>query len=585
MTFMHPQFLWLIPIVITFFYFIMTQKEQQALFFSDEVLNRLRVTTNRLTLQARNALFGLMMLLLVVALAGPAISEGKISVEAKSADIMVALDISDSMRATDVYPNRITVAKKKILELLQRSPQERIGVMAFAKNGYLVSPLSFDHTSVAFLLKQLNTNSITQKGTDFKQLLFSASELLRHNDQKYLLIVTDGGDDENFDEVISIATENKIKVFILGIGKDEGVPIVDSDNGGYIKQHGSIILTRLNDNIATLATATGGAYIQAIASREDVMAMINEIHLKTKRKTLKEEEITRYIPLFYAPLGLAMLLFLIATSSLSSRKEVAVPHLFIVGMLFLYSHPLVAGIMDFRLLDAAQQSYKHKEYDRAQLLYSEYASRTKDASAYYNSGNAYYKKGDYKSAQKMFRKVFSDDALLKQHALHNLGNSYAKEGTKESLQKALKSYEKALKIAQDRKTQENLQQVKAALERLKQQERKQNKSGDNKETNDKKKGDKKSDNKSSTKDSKEKSDKKSDKKRQKKPESSSDNSDKKSQQKQQQPAKARATQSDKIMSDLEEKKWLKELNKKQRGHMYRLQESKNRGEITDEKPW
>jgi Ca-activated chloride channel family protein len=598
---MHPQFLWLLPIVIILFYFIMTQKEHQAIFFSDAVLDRLRVTTNRLTLKARNALFALMMILIVVALSGPAISNGKVSVSAKSADIMVALDISDSMLAKDMYPNRLVLAKEKILELLRQSPQERIGVMAFAKDAYLVSPLSFDHASVAFLVKQLNTNSMTQKGTNFEQLLFSASELLSKNKQKYLLIITDGGDADNFDEVIAIAKDKKIKIFILGVAKDEGVPIVDTKNGGYIKQHGSIILTRLNKKIATLATATGGAYIEAIASNEDINAMIVEMHAKTQRKTLKQEEVIRYIPLFYFPLGLAMILFLIATSSLSRRKEVMVPHVLMLGIALLSSQPARANIMDFKLLDEAKQCYEAKDYNRSELLYSDYASRTQDAHAYYNSGNAYYKEGDYKNAQKMFGKVFSDDVKLKQHALHNLGNSYAKEATKESLQKAVESYEKALKIADDKETQENLQRVKEALEKLKQQEKKQNNSSDDKKQSDKKdknnkkqqKSDKKSTGDKSDEKNSEKSDQKSDKESAKKSqkksqpqqEQASQNLDKKSQKKQKQPAKASATANDKIMSDLEAKKWLKELNKNKTGHMYQLQRSQNRGEQTDDKPW
>lgn len=164
MTFMHPQFLWLLPIVIILFYFILTQKEHQAVFFSDAVLDRLRVSTNMLTLKARNALFALMMIFVIVALAGPAIPEGKVNVQAKSADIMVALDISDSMLAEDMYPNRLALAKDKILDLLQKSPQERIGVMGFAKDAYLVSPLSFDHASVAFLMKQLIRTPLLKKG-------------------------------------------------------------------------------------------------------------------------------------------------------------------------------------------------------------------------------------------------------------------------------------------------------------------------------------------------------------------------------------------------------------------------------------
>ncbi len=620
MTFIHPQFLWLLPIVFILFYFILTQKEHHELFFSNEVLDRLRVTTNMLTLKARNALFLLMIVFIIVALAGPAIEEGSVKVQAKSADIMVALDISDSMLAEDVYPNRLALAKEKILDLLQKSPQERIGIMGFARDAYLVSPLSFDHASVAFLVKQLNTDSITEKGTDFEQLLFSASKLLSKNEQKYLLVLTDGGDEDDFADAIAYAKEEGIKIFVLGMGKDEGVPIVDTRNGGYVKQNGSIILTRLNEEVSELALQTGGSYIEAIASNEDVDAMISEMHAKTKRKTLKEEEVMQYIPLFYYPLGMAMLLFLIATSSMSKRTRLEMPNVIVVMLILSMSLPLKAALMDFQLLDEAAKSYEAQDYNQSQRLYDDYATRMNDAEAYYNSANALYKQGEYKKAQKMYRKVFSDDESLEFSALHNLGNSYAKEATPESLQKAVQSYEKALKLQDDKETLENLERVKKALEKMKEQQEnqddqkqddqkdeqdKKDKKKDSKDQKDQQKSDKESQDKegdeakkNDDKDSKKRSDDKpgqdnDEKKKKEQEEKEQQNKEEQSQKSDQErqkdeekkPAKAAATENDKIMSDMEEQKWLNELNKNRAGHMYQLQQLKNKNERSYDKPW
>ncbi len=623
MIFIHPQFLWLLFIVFILFYFILTQKEHQELFFSDEVLDRLRVTTNMLTLKARNALFLLMTVFIIIALAGPAIEKGSVKVQAKSADIMVALDISDSMLAEDVYPNRLALAKEKILNLLQKSPQERIGVMGFARNAYLVSPLSFDHASVAFLVKQLNTDSITEKGTDFEQLLFSASKLLSKNEQKYLLIFTDGGDESDFSNVIAYAKKEGIRIFVLGVGKSEGVPIIDTKNGGYVKQNGSIILTRLNERVSELALQTGGSYIEAIASNEDVDAMISEMHAKTTKKTLKEEEVMQYIPLFYYPLGIAMLLFLIATSSMSKRIRLQMPNMIVVMSMTCVTLPLEAALMDFQLLDEAAKSYEAKDYNRSQRLYDDYASRTSDAEAYYNSANALYRQGEYKKAQKMYLKVFSDDESLEFSTLHNLGNSYAKEATQESLDKAVQSYEKALKIKDDKETRENLERAKKALEEMKKQQeqqknkddQKQNDQKDEQKKNDKEKesqdkkdqqksdkqsqekeGDeaKKNENKDSKKqsddkqgqndDEKKKKDKK-EKEQQNKQEESQESDKEHQKNEEKKPAKAKATENDKIMSDMEEQKWLKELNKNRAGHMYQLQQLENKNERNYDKPW
>ncbi len=172
MTFLHPEFLYyMLPPLFILFGLLLTQKEQFATFFAPDVMDRLRATTNSLTLKARNALFFLMGFFMIIALAQPAIKEGLVEVKAKSADIMIAIDISDSMLAPDIYPNRLEAAKSKVLTLLDEAPNERIGIVAFAKNSYLVSPLSFDTAAVAFLLRRLDTSSITEKGTDLLSVL------------------------------------------------------------------------------------------------------------------------------------------------------------------------------------------------------------------------------------------------------------------------------------------------------------------------------------------------------------------------------------------------------------------------------
>ena len=240
---MHPEFLYfMLPPLFILFGLLLTQKEAQETFFSPEVIQRLRVSANTLTMKARNALFMLIGFLIIIALADPVIKEGKVDIKAKSADIMIALDISDSMLATDVYPNRLELAKQKALEFLKLAPNERIGVIAFAKNSYLVSPLSFDHEAVAFLLSKLDTTSITEQGTDFLSMLEVAARSIKNEKKKYILLFSDGGDKEDFSAEIAYAKEHNIVVFIIGIGTKKGAPI-KAKNGEFIKQNGKIILT------------------------------------------------------------------------------------------------------------------------------------------------------------------------------------------------------------------------------------------------------------------------------------------------------------------------------------------------------
>jgi len=284
MSFLHPEFLYyMLPLIFILFGLLLTQKEAHATFFSDEVMQKLRVSSNTLTLKARNALFFLIAVLMTIALAGPVIKDGKIEVTAKSADIMIALDISDSMLAEDVYPSRLQLAKQKALELLRLAPNERIGVIAFAKNSYLVSPLSFDHDAVAFLLKKLDTNAITEQGTDFMAMLEVVDKSIKKDVKKYLLILTDGGDKKDFANEIAFAKEKGITIFVLGIGTPQGAPI-KLENGEFIKQNGKIIVSKLNEKIADLAKKSGGVYIESVNSNADVKAMLKEIEQNSKKK-------------------------------------------------------------------------------------------------------------------------------------------------------------------------------------------------------------------------------------------------------------------------------------------------------------
>jgi Ca-activated chloride channel family protein len=622
MTFLHPEFIYLmLPLVLVLFYFLLTQKEPQAAFFSDEVLAKLRVQSNTLTLRARNGLFLLMFIMMILALAQPVIEEGKVKVQAKSADIMVALDISDSMLCEDLYPSRIEAAKKKILTLLGLSKQERFGVMAFANDAYLVSPLSFDHRAVRFLLKQMKPAHMTEKGTDFMQLLKAASQLLGENKKKYLLILSDGGDQESFEAEAAYAKEQGIKVFVLGIGTEKGGPIKKS-GGGFVQYDDETVITKLNHAVADLAKKTGGAYIASVVSDRDIRAMMSEITEKTDRRSLEEEEITRYIPLFIYPVGAALLLLLVATSSMSRRKRVEIPALFAGAVILLQAQPSDASLLDFRLLDDARAAYVSGDYNRSSELYADYAHRHRTNEAYYNQANALYKTGKYANAAKLYRKIHTVDEELQRHALHNLGNAYAKQGSEEMLKNSVKSYEKSLEIKEDSQTRENLEMVKKRLQEMKKQQQPKN---DQKKQNGEQKKDEKGDSgqnkqNKAAQDSKEQGAQQPSqrngreeqtKKSEKAQSPGEDNATAKPEQEQQREAKKEdanvtqsksekqknaqdeeaevgeeAAQNGEIMSDLEARKWLQKLNDYPRSHIYRItpkSEEEKRNE--DAKPW
>ncbi len=625
MSFLHPEFLYfMLPPLFILFGFLLTQKESQAHFFSQEVMRKLRVSANSLTLRARNALFLLVGTLMIVALAQPVINEGVIQVKAKSADIMIAMDISDSMLGEDVYPNRLKLAKQKAMELLKEAPNERIGVIAFAKNSYLVSPLSFDHDAVGFLLRQLNTDSITEKGTDFLSMLDAVNSSLSKQSKKYLLILSDGGDKDDFSQEIASAKEKNIAVFVLGIGTSKGAPI-KLEEGNFVKYKGNIIISKLNENISELATKSGGVYIQNLTSNDDIKAMLREIEKVSEQKELKSEDVHRYIPLFYYPIGLALFILLLATSSMSKRKAVHLPSVFLLFAIFFANPHAKADVLDFMKLKDAKEAYEAKEYEKAAKLYQEYGDSSKNGQSYYDAGNAYYKQQKYKEAIESYEKATFEDKESRANNFANMANAYAKQGSTENLKKAVQKYEDALKIKEDKQTRENLEAVKKAIQKEEQNSQEKKDSQENKDSKDKEKSDK---NEKDSQENQKNNENNTSKENQKNSENNDSNSSqdkqkeeqKEDEEKQKQDAKEQKSKEDmnqtneqkeqkqelqeldknennqtkeasphnipkKEMSDAEEQKWIQQLNLEKNTYMYRLNNQKIQKDDSNEKPW
>lgn len=590
MSFLHPEFLYyMLPPFFILFAFLLTQKERQEEFFSQEVMQKLRVHVNTLTPKARNAIFFLVGFLIIIALAQPVIQEGKAQIKAKSADVMIALDISDSMLAEDVYPNRLEAAKRKALAFLQEAKDERIGVVGFAKNSYLVSPLSFDKASVSFLLEQLDTTSITEQGSDFLSVIETVEKIQKDELKKVLLILSDGGDKSDFKEEITLAKKSGITVFILGIATKQGAPIKKED-GTFIKYNDEIIISKLNEHIASLATKTGGVYIEATTSLEDVKRMIQEIERVSEKKELKSQEIQKSKPLFYYPLSLALLLLLIALSSFGKKNELHVSVLFLL-VLFSYQDS-EAGILDFMDLKKAKEAYENSNFEESAKLYDEYAKESKNSQSYYNSANAYYKQKKYKEAIESYKKATFDDESGRAKNLSNLGNAYAKEG---DLQKAIDSYKESLKIEDDKDTKENLHEVEKFLkeqEQKKEQNKEQDKDKEDKQKqNNEQKNQDKEQNKEQEKEDKESTNKDNDAEKK-----SKDDEKKAKEQTEKESLKSEnqddteeknshvSDKKDDVMSDSEEKKWINQLKQNSSSYLYKLN-SDEKKISKDEKPW
>lgn len=595
MRFLHPEFLYyMLPALLLLFVLLLTQKESQEHFFSKDVIDRLRVSSSTLTLKARNLLFLLIGFFMILALARPVISDGMVDIKAKSSDIIVALDISEDMLGSDFYPNRLELARQKVLTMLGDASGERVSVMVFAKNVYLVSPLSSDTSAVSFLLKELDTTAIVERGTDFLSLIDVVAKAKKSSEKKTLFILSSGGDKKDFSHEIELAEKNMITVFVLGVGTKKGVPIKLND-GTLLKSSDGTVISKLNENISYLAIKTGGTYIEATTASNDVKAMLKEIKSVTKARELKSQKVQKNIELFYFPVGMALFVLLIATSSIR-RKETVALNALALSLLLSSAPNLNAGLLDFLDIDRAKSAYEQKDYRSSAKLYEEYAKSNQNGEAYYNSANGYYKQKKYKEAIENYKKALFDSKTKRASNFSNLGNAYAKSGT---LEMAAEAYEESLKNQEDKNTRENLDMIKKFIKKQK------NSSNENKKkSSDSNDGNKNSD---SNNDKKNSSEKNSDSKNSKKSDennplskdaksadkggestdlkkSEHDNSDNKTQNKKQEELEKKqnsiknenkissveSNQKSKMMSNEEQEKWMQEVNRRKGSYLYRL---------------
>jgi len=625
MTFLNPYFIYfMLPPLILLYIFLLLKKESLQHYFSKEIMDKLRVNSDSLTLKRRNDLLFFAGLLIILASAEPVLEDGTIQVRATGADILIALDISDSMLCEDVYPNRLELAKKKALQLINKAIKYRVGVIAFARNSYLVSPVSFDTKTVSFLLSKLDTTSITQKGTDILTMLEAVVQTNTSTDKKYLLILSDGGDETDFSAEIAFANENGIMIFVLGMGTELGASIKKRD-GSLIEYNNEIIISKLNSSISKLAIKTGGVYIQNTSSSEDIEMMLSEIINNSQYKELKTQEIPRYVALFYYPIILAILIFLIAFSSVGKRVK-RNASVFILFALALSSSPSIADMFDFQKLNKAKRFYELKDYNSSAKIYKEYAKKTDNGVAYYNAGNSYYKEKQYLKALSAYSFARIQNKELRAKKLSNMGNALTRLGERVTLERAIKHYEASLRLVEDNATRENLEAVKKALQDAKKKEDEQkeedkeyseqktdeggsgsdkaddtnnknknknknsknkNDSKDNKSDDKQKSNNNKKSNDANSKDGKNNSDKDSD--------DNDNNGDAKKQTKElknktKKEVKNRGgdSKSDsklQEMSDLEQVKWVKKLNSKQNTYLYRLNKETVKNKDKNNKPW
>jgi Ca-activated chloride channel family protein len=370
--------------------------------------------------------------------------------------VVVAVDTSKSMLATDIAPTRLQRAKLAALELMQTSKADRLGLVAFAGDAFLSCPLTIDDTAFQQSVQALDVNTIPQGGTALAAAINTALEAFKEKSHfKALVLFTDGEDnDEGAIEAAQNAAKAGLKIFTIGIGSAEGtlvtIPTADGTSDYIRDEKGQVLKTKLNEPLLQqIAQVTGGFYLPLRGG--NTIATLYERGLAPMPKSASTEKLVRnYHEQFKWPLTGAILL-LLAEFFLPERVRKASSRAAAVAVVLVLS-----GANSFASPADALRDYKSGHYTNALDEYTQLAEvRTNDLRLVFNAGDAAYRATNFDLAQNLFQQVtLSPDLKLQQRAFYNLGNTQFQvakqakdlDGLEQGFEAAAKIYARAVEL-------------------------------------------------------------------------------------------------------------------------------------------
>ena len=322
-------FLWVIPVMVVFYVYAFRKRDKMlALFCGKELVGELvpDFKKGRRIIKALLIMLGIM--LGIFALTRPQWGFHWEEIKRVGVDVMVAIDVSESMLAEDVKPNRLERAKREVIDLIEMLEGDRIGLIAFAGTSFVQCPLTLDYGACKMFLDYIDTDLIPVPGTAIAEVIKTSLKSFskRERKSKALILITDGEDHEG--EPIDAAKEAKkegIKIFTIGVGREGGAPIPLKDGSGGFKKDrkGDMVITHLDEiTLQKIALETGGSYVRSVTGdmdldkiyQEGIKQHVEQKQLKSTRKRRWEERFQWFI--FFA------LLFVSVEFFVSERRDV-----------------------------------------------------------------------------------------------------------------------------------------------------------------------------------------------------------------------------------------------------------------------
>lgn len=499
--------LFILPVIIFLILFEYRKKRAGLKLFADpDLLPALTRPIKRRIIFFKGFFLVIAVFFIILACAGPRWGFHLQEVQRRGVDIVFLLDVSASMQAEDVKPDRLERAKREITDFLKIAAGDRVGLVLFAGDAFVQCPLTLDYDAIAMFLRSVSVDTLPVQGTDMGQGIKTALNAFDFKSaiDKVIVMITDGEDNEGRGlQQTDKAIDKRVKIFVYGIGEPSGAPIPD-ETGGFKKDKiGNLILSKLNEkDLRRIAEATDGRYVRSVTGDLDLDKLYFEgIKIKTEAKELESGKIKIFEERFYIFIWIAFV-FLVMEGLIGLKPGRAGIFSIMAALVICCGNRVWAN-------ENPEELYQKGHYQKAeQAFIKKDMDHPKDVRNRYNRGCASFKNANYEGASAAFRSASkrTDDKQITFRSAYNLGNSLFKQGDLEGAAQAFKqaikinpgdedskyNYGLALKtIEENQKKEKEKQQENQELNQNQNQEKnqEQNKSQDKKNKDDQKKDD------------------------------------------------------------------------------------------------
>ena len=322
-------YLAIVAVLLLLFILVAFWKRKKQKFFADHnLLQKLSPETSPFKSILKMLVVGLALTSLVFALVNPKMGTKMKTIKREGVDIVFALDVSKSMLAEDIVPNRLEKSKQIISKIIDKLGSDRVGIIIYAGNAYPLLPITTDQAAAKMFLQNADPDMVSSQGTAINEALKLAKTFYDDDEQtnRYLFIVSDGEDhEENVSYVAEEATKEGIKIFTIGVGTPEGGPIpLKRENTliGYKKdREGEVVITQLNENtLQRIANDGDGKYMFGNNTAKTV-EFIDDLLIKADKKEFETKQFSDFKDQFQWFIGIGIFLLVVDALMLNKKTK------------------------------------------------------------------------------------------------------------------------------------------------------------------------------------------------------------------------------------------------------------------------